>query len=331
MTTSILSRVDDDAPPVKLRYEAAGWRLTDPGPQTLLAISPANVTLNATEVPLVQLPVPSLGSAPVVELWGTSAKAKRLREAGLIASRTGGLLLGAIVAQPDENLSEATRRIYAHLLELTRSSGTPHLIRIWNYFPGINVVDEIERYQQFCIARFEAFRNAGYDMTTDLPAASAVGSSTGTLTVVFLASSRKPRYVENPRQISAYSYPQRYGPRSPSFSRAALMGDGRTLLVSGTASIVGHQTVHRGNVSAQTDETLRNIDTVVTEAFGRGWCLESAGLESMLRVYVRHPADQPVVAARLERLIPPQSISYLHADICRSDLLVEIEAFIRRR
>ena len=37
------------------------------------------------------------------------------------------------------------------------------------------------------------------------------------------------------------------------------------LFVSGTASIVGHETQHRGDVVAQTRETLANLSSVLAE------------------------------------------------------------------
>ena len=62
--------------------------------------------------------------------------------------------------------------------------------------------------------------------------------------------------VENPRQVSAYRYPPTYGPR---VADLLARGAGRTsaaatiaLFISGTASIVGHETVHQGDVRAQT-------------------------------------------------------------------------------
>src|SRR3546814_13424709 len=38
------------------------------------------------------------------------------------------------------------------------------------------------------------------------------------------------------------------------------------LFISGTASIVGHQTLHAGNVAAQAHETLTNLQSIVGQA-----------------------------------------------------------------
>lgn len=296
--------------------------------RTFLAIGTAGAPRAA--VSGVVLPVPSLVQGQMLEIWEASLPVSRNRHNGISTATAGEFLFGAVAASPEEDLTTATTRIYGRILELARSAGRPHLVRVWNYFPRINEIETIERYQQFCKTRFEIFESAQYDMSRDLPAASAVGSATGALTVIFLASARKPTYIENPRQVSAFSYPAKYGPRSPSFSRGALLPDSRTLFVSGTASIVGHETVHEGDVAAQVEETLRNINVVIAGGFGEGASLESPELESHLKVYIRHAADQPAIAERLAQIIPAERVLYLLADICRRDLLVEIEAFVRR-
>ncbi len=312
---------------VTLRFD----RETDEGQlsdRTFLTIGTAGSQLPRAAG--VVLPVPSIGPGNVLEVWESSRPVSRIRHNGINAACAGGYLFGAVAGHPEEKLSTATAEIYSRMLELTRSAGMPHLVRVWNYFPRINEIESIERYQDFCKTRFEIFESAQYDMSRDLPAASAVGSASGALTVVFLASEDKPTYIENPRQISAFRYPEKYGPRSPSFSRGALLPDSRTLFVSGTASIVGHETVHAGDLPAQVEETLRNIDIVIERAFGKGASLLSPHFESHLKVYVRHAEDKLAIAERLERLIPADQVIYLRADICRSDLLVEIEALVRR-
>ena len=142
-----------------------------------------------------------------------------------------------------------------------------------------------------------------------------------------------PLAIENPRQVSAYRYPDAYGPRSPTFSRAALalLSEQRSaLFISGTASIVGHATMHVGDVRRQTEESLVNIAAV------RAVAAERAGVpfpaESLTyTVYVRRPADLVTVRSVFEQAVgahsrAAQDALYLQADICRTELLVEIEA-----
>jgi len=231
-------------------------------------------------------------------------------------------------------MQEAAHRAYTDLFNVLADSHSPHLLRLWNYFPGINADGGgTERYRQFNAGRQQAFIEARRSAFEGSPAACALGTSAGPLRVYFLAGRIPPIAVENPRQVSAYRYPDAYGVRSPTFSRAALadVGAGRTaLFISGTASIVGHSTVHIGDVRRQTEESLTNIAAVRESAAQRAGV--SFPAESLTyTVYVRRPADLPIVREVFEAAVgvhssAARSAIYLQADICRADLLVEIEA-----
>ena len=224
-----------------------------------------------------------------------------------------------------DDLIALTRQAYLELLDLVGSSRTPQLIRVWNYVRDINAVDDgLERYQRFSVGRFEALESAGFRLSDDLPAASAVGARTGpALTIIALASREAGTQVENPRQVSAWAYPTRYGPRSPSFSRATIETgpSGRRLWISGTASIVGHESVHPGDPIAQLDETMTNMEAVIREA---GMTSGLASL-TMLKVYVRRAGDFPLLKSKLESIAPGIPTLWVEADICREELLLEIE------
>jgi chorismate lyase / 3-hydroxybenzoate synthase len=206
-----------------------------------------------------------------------------------------------------------------------------HLLRIWNYLPEINrEADGDERYRHFNSARRLAFRNSGRATVGTVPAACALGSPAGSpICIYFLAARRPPQMIENPRQTSAYHYPPKFGRHSPIFSRACVLSEsaGTNLFVSGTSSIVGHETLHQGNVAAQTTETMANINALLDE------CNRVVGsaLYSLdrlkFKVYVRQPADLDTIKRTLEGFLRPStSVVYLQADVCREDLLVEIEA-----
>jgi enamine deaminase RidA (YjgF/YER057c/UK114 family) len=111
-------------------------------------------------------------------------------------------------------------------------------------------------------------------------------------------------------------------------SRATLYRSGSVALltVSGTASIVGHETLHPGEVAAQVDESLRNVQAVV-EAANRavGQSLFSVdGLK--MKAYVRNATDTEAVRRQLKLRLPATPVPLVRADICRADLLFEIEA-----
>ena len=146
------------------------------------------------------------------------------------------------------------------------------------------------------------------------------------LQVCWIAGREAGRTVENPRQVSAYNYPRQYGPAAPKFSRAMVV-PGPVHLISGTASIVGHASLHEQDLDAQLRETLINLDALLVQAQPDGQP-RSANLDrnSLVKAYVRHRGDAAVVEHTLrERLGGAVPILVLAADICRSELLVEIE------
>jgi chorismate lyase/3-hydroxybenzoate synthase len=231
-------------------------------------------------------------------------------------------------------MQAAARRAYADVFEVLARGATPHLLRLWNYFPAINADGGgTERYRQFNVGRQQAFLDGGRSAFEGAPAACALGTSEGPLRVYFLAGRRPPRSIENPRQVSAYRYPEAYGPRSPTFSRAALAeidASRMALFISGTASIVGHATLHAGDVRRQTVETFDNLAAVRAAAAGHAG-RQFAASSLSYTVYLRHPSDLAAVRELFEDAVGVESLAasgalYLQADICRADLLVEIEA-----
>lgn len=253
----------------------------------------------------VAVPVRQLGGEALLERW------PRAHE---------DLFFGSASLADAHDLEESARDLYARVIRQVREAGYPYFVRMWNFVGDVNQFDDgRERYQLFCAGRHDAFVEAGYHHDVDLPAASAVGMRGRGLVTYFLAAREPGVQIENPRQVSAYRYPPQYGPKSPSFSRATLWNG--TLFVSGTASVVGHETLHAGDVGAQVDETLRNIEVVLAQA-GHTFADVIAA-----KSYIRRAVDYERVASRLDPLFG--SNIYLEADICRQDLLVEIEVVAR--
>ncbi len=300
--------------------------------------------------PVVHLDLPRL-SGPPLERWTTDRAVTAIETAGMRLATNGAVLFGYLagVESPGDSLDALVYRSYRRILRETRELGYPHLLRIWNYFPGINREEGgLERYQQLCVGRYRAFAELAAhssDFRHHLPAATAIGTRSGPLQVYFLAGRSPGLHVENPRQVSAYKYPPLYGPKSPSFARATLYRSGpeRYLFVAGTSSIVGHASRHAGDPHRQAVETLRNIETVIATAHA---LCEDAGRPApggapidldqgaLIKVYVRHAEDLPAVQAAFGRhLKPPCRCLYLKGDICRANLLVEAEALVgdRRR
>ncbi len=230
-----------------------------------------------------------------------------------------------------EDLAFTTKSAYQQIHDALEITGFPSLLRMWNIFPNINEIDnELERYRSFCKGRHQAL-SSWHFLEEQLPAASAIGSQDGKLLVYFLAARQPGTQIENPRQISAFHYPSLYGPKSPSFSRATLKNWGKNnhLYISGTASIIGHETRHLDDYVAQLEETLTNINTIIDQANNIHSlpCTNFSELNS-IRVYIRNPQHADHILEILQaRCADTCNIQAFQADICRSGLLLEIEGF----
>jgi hypothetical protein len=230
-------------------------------------------------------------------------------------------------------LEDIVEQAYLQMFDFMDAAGFAAPLRFWNYLTAITAEDRgLERYRRFNIGRQKAF-SARLQQALP-PAASGVGGIQGRSLIYFLAARRPARPIENPRQISAYRYPKIYGPQSPSFSRASVFSQDsmQALFISGTASIVGHQTRHAGDLLGQVAETTANLRALIGAA--APFPLISAAApwpqtgKWALKIYLQHPdfretvdpAIEGMFGAAVERL-------YLHGEICRPGLLLEIEAF----
>jgi enamine deaminase RidA (YjgF/YER057c/UK114 family) len=320
-----LSRLDDE----ERRSVLGGACFSHPAGQP----EPADLPIMTVDMPLPN------GEASICEVWH-SPEPLVSGQHGPIRYRQGDTLLygclnlDEVTAGTPQDarapLQATTEAAYRAIFELLDARGFHTILRFWNYFPAINRESHsMERYRQFNIGRQDAFLARGRSVVDKVPAACALGTAGGGLHIAFLATREDVIGVENPRQLSAYHYPSQYGPRSPTFARAGLvkLGGRDMLFISGTASIVGHQTLHHNDVAAQTRECLHNIAAIVAEANrqapGADFRLDALAY----KVYVRHPEDMATVRREMAQFIGvTMPAFFLRADVCRADLLVEIEA-----
>ena len=289
----------------------------------------ARVGAPAQDAPgVVHLALEPLSGADLCEVWPAHGPVVRGREDAVRYSADGEHLAG--VVELDERdwggIAGAAQRAYQLIGHFHAASGYPYVLRIWNYFDGINQgVGDAERYKQFCIGRAAGL---AWPPGNGHPAASAIGRRDGDprLQVYWLAGRRAGVALENPRQIAAYRYPRQYGPQAPRFSRAMLTS-GPTLMVSGTASIVGHASCHRDDLRAQLRETFENLASLhqlaLRTSVGLGADL---GAGTLLKIYLRDGRALPQLDALLAQHLPAGCRTLvLAADICRTELLIEID------
>src|SRR5690606_31010029 len=271
------------------------------------------------------------------EVWRTGRPVRSGRDGDIAWASDGALSFGVIevderaLAGDDDptGIVAAAAHAYARLTAFIQASDTPHLLRIWNYLDAITHGEgDHERYRQFCIGRA---RGLGDFAPERLPAATAIGrcDQARVLQVYWLAAAAPGTPLENPRQVSAYRYPREYGPQPPSFARAMLppTADRTPLLLSGTASVVAHATLHARAPTAQLEETPTHFDALLGAPAPPQPALPARfGEGTRLKVYVRDRGDMDAVAEALQARFGGRVPHFLlHAAICRRDLAVEID------
>lgn len=238
------------------------------------------------------------------------------------------------IKEEGRDLREIGRLAYDSIFETVKNNDYSNISRIWNQIPNINAYSgEKERYTKFCHGRAESFQKN----ENIYPAATGIGCRGESLCIYLISTSRNiNKYIENPNQTPAYKYPPKYGIKSPSFARAAYADNGSgtgMLYISGTASILGSETVHIGDVGKQCETTIDNIGTLIS-----GTNLNSYGIEKSftlenidcIKVYIKNDEDFETIRNICSKAFSNnKSIVYLKADVCRNDLLVEIEGVIK--
>lgn len=222
--------------------------------------------------------------------------------------------------------------------------------RVWLYQGNITAEElsakgeRIERYRELNRARaefFQALESKGQISTLRdgrpfYPASTGIGMMGGGLSVSCLGLQTNRHDVvlqplENPRQTSAFDYARRFSPKSPLFSRAMAVriGSHATTWISGTASILDSESVHHGDIEKQTHQTIDNIEGLISETNFRRHDMPGLGAEitdlAKVRVYVKRPEDYEKCRVICEQRFGGLPTIYAIADVCRPELLVEIE------
>lgn len=302
---------------------------------------------------LVEQP-PCCGAALGLELWAAGGPSVRIERPGpgVLAVEADGIRwIHCGDVRTDPPVPDAYGESLAAFDRMQRrleaaGAGFERVVRTWIYVNRITAEEAgRERYKELNRARtdfyagirFAGHMPAGDPTASPFPASTGIGTGGERITMACLAmqSSRPDVFtvpLENPQQTPAFDYQPHYSPQSPKFSRAMAVVQGHfvTTLISGTASIVDSRTVHPGDAERQTRQTIENIESLVSAANFARHGLPGAGATlkdvAKLRVYVKRAQDYGICRSAVEQALPGVPAIYLQADVCRPDLLVEIEA-----
>jgi enamine deaminase RidA (YjgF/YER057c/UK114 family) len=238
---------------------------------------------------------------------------------------------------------DAFERMQRRLAE----QGVPfeQVVRTWLYLGDIvGPEGETQRYKELNRARTDFFRDMRFLRSftppglngSVYPASTGIGTEgrnviMGCIGIAVDKDGVLILPLENPKQTSSFDYGCEYGLKSPKFARAmAIAGaDSATIFVSGTASITDSETKHIGDPGKQTDQTLENIAALISaENFdSHGVPAMGATLDdlALVRVYIKNQEDYAAVREVCEKRLGELPTIYAIGDVCRPDLLVEIE------
>ena len=296
---------------------------------------------------------PCCGADLAIEAWavGGPGAAVEFHHPQLVEVRYDGLrwlYCAGITPAPEADTAYAQsasvfRQMNDHLASV--DVRFDEVVRTWLYFGGITAEEAgTERYRELNRARTDFFANLSFGGHLALPgeppdfypASTGIGTlGRGLVTSCQALQTDRTDVrllpLENPHQTPSFDYGPEYSLKSPKFSRAMAVAIGNyvTTWVSGTASILNSETVHVGDVEKQTHQTIDNIrDLIAPENFARqGLPGAGAGLGDLakVRVYIKHAEDYEKCRAICDERLGGLPTIYAVADVCRPDLLVEIE------
>jgi len=248
---------------------------------------------------------------------------------------TGGILPPDLSAP----VSVQSNAVFAQIEEILIRENFPinSIIRQWNYIEHICVCDgESQHYQDFNDSRSHFYEKTAW--SSGYPAATGIGTEHGGVMVEFIALKSEGLInvaLDNPLQTAAHKYSQGvllgavdpcFKQRStPKFERARVLGLPEQLIVyiSGTAAIRGETSLIADDITEQTHATMQNIDYLISNDNYRGESI-SRGYK-MLRIYVKNFSHLEEVRNYMKVNYPEPIKIYICADICRDELLIEIE------
>lgn len=243
---------------------------------------------------------------------------------------TGGILSGDLSAS---TFQKATA-VFDQAKTILNQEKMPvsSIVRQWNYIENITEQSAgSQKYHEFNRARSHFYDQAPWE--NGYPAATGIGIRSGGVIVRMEALlSYSPLIknipVNNDLQVPAHGYSHLVlngnDTRSfaPKFERARLIGSsGHTYAyISGTAAIRGEKSMAGGDAVEQTRITMENICRLIH--------CNSMPPSGLFVIYLKNEPDYRGVKQFMNERFPEVRPAYLLADLCRDELLVEIEGVL---
>jgi len=273
--------------------------------------------------------IPSINRKKTYEIWEVKEDVKRSKYNNINISQTKDYIFGVCKINNSgtyEEIKVEIEKQYNNFFEISKKYEM-RLIKIWHYIPDLLKVyrNKKTNYSLLCEARESIYKK--YYKNLNYPAATVIGTNSNNILVYFFSvRCNSYKSIENSRQVSSYNYPQNIFLEKPMFSRAVsfkLSGDlKKQIIISGTASIRGYESVYTKDVLNQLNESILNYLTFMPEG---------DTTSNVCRVYLAksQSANVKFIVEALDKIIGSENYVLLEGDICRKELLVEIEGIIK--
>lgn len=272
-------------------------------------------------------------------VWEATSVLESNGGAVLFQNEKSSVLVGRVQSFSYPDCKDNSKQVFDDLQLIFNKVAFPvnTIVRQWNYIENILGFDgQEQRYQAFNNVRSAVYGNLFNE--TGYPAATGIGMNRGGVIIEFVAvqsGELKSVAINNPSQIAAHTYSKNVlaGEEcllktTPKFERARYLElfEKKLIFISGTASIIGERTVGVGNPAQQTEITINNIKQLYSKEILNQLSGETLNPKyGHARVYIKNPKDFPVIKRTFKSHFGKLPVVYIIADICRNDLLVEIE------
>ena len=261
----------------------------------------------------------------IFEVWNTDENVYAKEINNFYTSKSENYLFGSTIIDMNESYKNNKTKIinaYNNLFEIARLEKM-EIVKIWHFIPELlsKYNNDKTNYSLLCESREIVYKD--YFKNFNFPAATAIGIKGKKILIYFFAGKfSKYKVIENKRQVSSYLYPQQIFKEKPMFSRAVSIDNVKSgvskILISGTASIKGYESMHSLNLKEQLNEALKNYETLISL---------NNNSSNISRIYITNINDEDKlwIQQKLEKVFGMDRFIIVYGDICRKELIIEVE------
>ena len=251
------------------------------------------------------------------------------------------LILSGICGDLNDSIYDQSHSAFKRIESIFSCEGFTfsNVVRQWNYIERIVAIENNhQHYQSFNDVRSEHYSNQVW--SDGYPAATGIGTQFGGIVIdldaiIIKDSEVQIRKIDNDFQVAAHAYSkgvligEEIGKTTPKFERAKSVATQKEnkVYISGTAAIIGEESLVGVKFDKQIKATMINIENLICERTFRNSDIRTPSPMKldMLRVYLKYEYDTEGAMDYMESSYGETPVCYLLGDVCRDELLVEIE------